>query len=203
MESAVLTTEKGVRMSLDAPYVLEEQMRHTILMAGISLLTISGSALAASPNPPNRADLAAPKVQLAQVQVQVPAAQPSPSATILTTPSSPPAAVVTTPGSQPSAAVITTPGAQASTVTTMPSANPASTTVVVAPTAPPPPQAENPPPAPGPSYVWSQGHWWWDGTQYVWKPGSYVMRPTTVAHWRPGYWQQGPNGWFWVDGSWN
>src|SRR5271169_4434818 len=108
-------------------------MRHTILMAGISMLAISGSALAASPIPPNSADLAAPKVQLAQVQVHVPAAQPSPSATIVTTPSSPPAAVVTTPGSQPSA-VITTSGSQPSVVTTTPSANPASTTVVVAPT---------------------------------------------------------------------
>jgi hypothetical protein len=84
-------------------------MRHTILMAGISMLAISGSALAASPIPPNSAHLAAPNVQLAQVQLQVPAAQPSPSATIVTTPSSPPAAVVTTPGLQPSA-VITTPG---------------------------------------------------------------------------------------------
>ena len=155
-------------------------MRHAILMAGISMLAISGSALAANPIPPNSADLAAPNVQLAQVQVQVPAAQPSPSATIVTTPSSPPAAVVTTPGSQPS------------TVTTTPSTNPASTTVVVAPTAPPPPQAENPPPAPGPRYVWAPGHWWWDGTQYVWKPGSYVVPPTTVARWTPGYWQQGP-----------
>jgi hypothetical protein len=198
----VLTIEKGVPESLDARYVLEEQMRHTILMAGISMLAISGSALAASPIPPNSADLAAPKVQLAQVQVQVPAAQPSPSATIVTAPSSPPAAVVTTPGSQPSA-VITTPSSQPSAVTTTPSANPASTPVVVAPTAPPPPQAENPPPAPGPSYVWSQGHWWWDGTQYVWKPGSYVVPPTTVARWTPGYWQQGPTGWVWIDGSWN
>jgi hypothetical protein len=34
------------------PCVLEEQMRHTILMAGISMLAISGSALAASPIPP-------------------------------------------------------------------------------------------------------------------------------------------------------
>ena len=166
-------------------------MRHAILMAGISMLAISGSALAASPIPSDSADLAAPNVQLAQVQVQVPAAQPSPSATIVTTPSSPPAAVVTTPGSQTSA------------VTTTPSTNPASTTVVVAPTAPPPPQAENPPPAPGLTYVWAPRHWWWDGTQYVWKPGSYVVPPTTVARWTPGYWQQGPNGWVWIEGSWN
>lgn len=177
-------------------------MRHAILMAGISMLAISGSALAASPIPPSSADLAAPNVQLAQVQVQVPAAQPSPSATIVTTPSSPPAAVVTTPGSQPSA-VITAPGSQSSTVTTAPSTNPASTTVVVAPTAPPLPQAENPPPTPGPTYVWAAGHWWWDGTQYVWKPGSYVVPPTTVARWTPGYWQQGPDGWFWVPGNWD
>jgi hypothetical protein len=45
-------------------------MRHAILIAGISMLAISGSALAASPISPNSADLAAPKVQLAQVQVQ-------------------------------------------------------------------------------------------------------------------------------------
>jgi len=153
-------------------------MRHSILMAGISLLAISGPVLAGNPTPPNNVG-SAPGVQLAQVQVQVPSA-------------STPTAVVTTPGTSPSA------------VTSTSGSVPASTTVVVtAPTAPPPAQAETPPPAPGPRYVWAQGHWSWDGTQYVWNPGRYVIPPTTVARWTPGYWQQSPTGWVWTDGSWN
>jgi YXWGXW repeat-containing protein len=181
---AVLTIEKGVGKA-SAPYALEEDMRHAILMAGISILAITGSALAHSSTPLHLSDAAAADMRLAQVQIQ------APPGTVVTTPSLPSGAVVTTPGSSP---IVTTPSA---------GSNPASTTVVVAPTAPPPPQAETPPPAPGPSYVWRTGHWWWDGAQYVWKPGRYVMPPTTVARWRPGYWQEGPSGWFWVDGSWN
>ena len=172
-------------------------MRHALLIAGISALAISGPALADSPIPSNSANLAPQSTELAQVQLQVPAG------TVVTTPGSPstqPSTVVTTPGSAP-ATVVTSPGSSSAAATP---SNPASTTVVVAaPTAPPPPQAENPPPAPGPTYVWNQGHWSWDGTQYVWKPGSYVVPPTTVARWRPGYWQQGPDGWVWIDGSWN
>jgi WXXGXW repeat (2 copies) len=161
-------------------------MRHALLLAGISALAIGGPALADSPIPLHSANLAPQSTELAQVQLQVPAG------TVVTTPGSPPPAVVTSPGSSSAAATPST------------NSNPASTTVVVtAPTAPPPPQAENPPPSPGPSYVWNQGHWSWDGAQYVWTLGRYVVPPTTVARWTPGYWQQGPNGWVWIDGSWN
>ncbi len=141
-------------------------MRHAILMAGISVLAISGSAFAQNSVPLNSAVIAAPSTQPAQLQVQ------APPGTVITTPASP--------------------------------SKPASTTVVVtAPTEPPPPRVETPPPAPGPSYVWMNGHWGWDGAQYVWTPGHYVVPPTTVARWTPGYWQQDPNGWVWIEGSWN
>ena len=135
-------------------------MRHAFLMAGISVLAITGPALAQSSIPLHRSDAAAAGMRLSQVQIQAP-----------------PGTVVTTPGSSPAAA------------TAAPGTGPASTTVVVtAPAAPPPSRAENPHPPPGPDYVW--------------KSGSYVIPPPTMARWTPGYWQQGPDGWVWVPGSW-
>ena len=134
-------------------------MRHSILMAGISLLAISGPVLAGNPTPPNNVR-SAPGVQLAQVQVQVPSA-------------STPTAVVTTPGTSPSA------------VTSTSGSVPASTTVVVtAPTAPPPAQAETPPPAPGPRYVWAQGHWSWTARSICGTPAatSYRQPRSRVGH---------------------
>ena len=80
---------------------------------------------------------------------------------------------------------------------------PAGTTVIVAPTAPPPPQTESPPPPPSPTYVWDPGRWNWNGVQYVWRPGSYVEKPTVTATFVPGHWQQAPNGWVWADSHWD
>src|SRR5579871_5881102 len=79
----------------------------------------------------------------------------------------------------------------------------AGTATVVAPYAPPPPQAETPPPAPSPLAVWQPGYWAWNGAQFAWTPGHYVMRPTPTANWVPGHWQQGPGGWSWIDGYWS
>ena len=42
----------------------------------------------------------------------------------------------------------------------------------------------------------------WSGGQYVWIGGQYAERPAPSANWVPGYWQQGPNGWIWVEGRW-
>ena len=51
---------------------------------------------------------------------------------------------------------------------------------------PPPPPARRPPApapvveavpvAPGAYYVWRPGHWRWNGAQWVWVRGRYVMR---------------------------
>lgn len=78
----------------------------------------------------------------------------------------------------------------------------AGTTTMVAPYAPPPQRIENPPPSSSPLAVWAPGHWSWNGTQFEWVSGHYVMRPSATATWHPGYWQQGPAGWTWTEGSW-
>jgi hypothetical protein len=76
-------------------------------------------------------------------------------------------------------------------------------TIIIAPKAPPAPEAETPPPSPSPSFVWEPGHWAWTGTAFDWQPGKYVEKPTVTATYTPGHWQQGPEGWAWVDGSWD
>jgi WXXGXW repeat (2 copies) len=75
---------------------------------------------------------------------------------------------------------------------------------IVAPFAPPPPQVETPPSSPSPAMVWQPGHWSWSWIEnrYAWTPGNYVSRPTPTANWVPGYWQQGPSGWMWIEGRW-
>jgi WXXGXW repeat (2 copies) len=89
-----------------------------------------------------------------------------------------------------------------STAPVAPAPSYAGTTTIVAPYAPPPERMENPPPSSSPLAVWAPGHWSWNGTQFVWDSGHYVMRPSATATWHPGYWQQGPAGWTWIDGSW-
>src|SRR5262249_19226679 len=67
---------------------------------------------------------------------------------------------------------------------------------------PPPDRYEvMPPPPPGPHrWVWTRGHWRWDGHRYAWAHGRYIER----AHgdWRPGHWEHRHDGWFWVEGAW-
>ena len=68
-------------------------------------------------------------------------------------------------------------------------------------TPPPAPVAEAlPPPLPG--YAWQPGHWFWDGAQYRWQSGKYIVQPTNNATFTPGYWQHYSGGWAWVDGRW-
>jgi hypothetical protein len=60
--------------------------------------------------------------------------------------------------------------------------NAGTTTVTVAPIAPPPAQVETPPPAPSPLAMWQPGHWSWNGSQYFWTSGHYVERPSPSAN---------------------
>jgi hypothetical protein len=80
--------------------------------------------------------------------------------------------------------------------------NAGTTTVIVAPMAPPAPLVETPPPATSPLAIWQPGHWSWIDGQFTWTPGHYVLRPSPTANWVPGYWQQGPTGWTWIEGHW-
>lgn len=81
-----------------------------------------------------------------------------------------------------------------------------SSTVIIAPSAPPAPRAETipPPPGSGPQTVtWVEGHWTWNGTGWVWHNGHYVTRPAATAVWEPGHWKQrASGGYIWIAGHW-
>ena len=69
--------------------------------------------------------------------------------------------------------------------------------------APPAPVAETPPPPPHEGWVWQPGYQKWDGSQYVWVPGTYVQAPQPKAEWIPGHWKdQGDGSYLWVEGHW-
>lgn len=56
-------------------------------------------------------------------------------------------------------------------------------------------------PAPRHGYVWSQGHWEWNGHRHFWVPGVWIVE-------RPGYvysaptWYQNNGGWYMRQGGW-
>lgn len=77
-------------------------------------------------------------------------------------------------------------------------------TVIVAPSAPPAPQVETiPPPPTSQLSYWRPGHWTWTGADWAWDSGAYVTRPQPTAVWVPGQWAPQPTGGYvWVDGHW-
>jgi hypothetical protein len=68
--------------------------------------------------------------------------------------------------------------------------------------APPAPVVEVAPAPPAPGYVWQPGYWNWNGVQYVWVPGVYVVPPYAHAVWVPGSWVRHGGGWVWGPGHW-
>src|ERR1700745_3856681 len=68
--------------------------------------------------------------------------------------------------------------------------------------APPAPVVETVPVPPAPGYVWQPGYWSWNGVQYVWVPGVYVMPPYARAVWVPGTWVGRGGGWVGPAGHW-
>ena len=74
------------------------------------------------------------------------------------------------------------------------------TTEVVA-QAPPAPPVETVVESPGPTYVWAQGEWVWNGT-WVWVPGHWVYPPRPHTVWVAGYWRHDAYGWHRVPGYW-
>jgi WXXGXW repeat (2 copies) len=67
---------------------------------------------------------------------------------------------------------------------------------------PPPVRVETQTLAPGPGYAWTTGYWRWTGTDYVWVPGSWIVRPRPAAVWVAGHWIRRPGGWVWIAGHW-
>jgi len=68
--------------------------------------------------------------------------------------------------------------------------------------APPPVRIETQTVSPGPTYVWTRGHWGWIAGQYQWIPGTWVARPRPAAVWVEGHWLRRGGGWVWIGGRW-
>lgn len=56
--------------------------------------------------------------------------------------------------------------------------------------------------APGRGFVWVPGYHAWNGTAYVWTPGSWVRPPRPGARWVPHRWVHRRGGWVLVEGRW-
>jgi hypothetical protein len=69
-------------------------------------------------------------------------------------------------------------------------------------TAPPATRVEVIGTAPGPDYIWIDGHWGWQGGEYIWVGGRWDRRPHANAKWVPGHWKHGRRGWIWSEGHW-
>jgi hypothetical protein len=59
-----------------------------------------------------------------------------------------------------------------------------------------------PPPIPGPGYIWGPGYWAWDGDDYYWVPGTWMLAPAVGLLWTPGYWGWGGGVYAWHGGYW-
>lgn len=66
---------------------------------------------------------------------------------------------------------------------------------------PPPAKVEVRTTAPGPGYVWIDGHWTRRGHAWVWVPGQW-RRARTGLRWVPGRWEQRGHRWYRVEGHW-
>jgi hypothetical protein len=66
--------------------------------------------------------------------------------------------------------------------------------------APPPDRVEHAPP-PRDGYVWSAGHWEWNGRAYAWESGTWIVE-RRAAHWVAGRWDQVGAQWHYVPGHW-
>ncbi len=55
-------------------------------------------------------------------------------------------------------------------------------------TAPPDLPAEDQPPCSQDGELWTPGYWSWNGAEYDWVPGVWLLPPIVGAFWTPGYW---------------
>ena len=58
------------------------------------------------------------------------------------------------------------------------------------------------PVAPGPDYMWTPGYWAYGPDGYFWVPGTWVLAPTPGLLWTPGYWGWGGGVYLWHAGYW-
>jgi hypothetical protein len=48
--------------------------------------------------------------------------------------------------------------------------------------------------APAPNDIWQPGYWAWGPNGYYWVPGTWIPAPQTGMYWTPGYWGASPSG---------
>ena len=55
---------------------------------------------------------------------------------------------------------------------------------------------------PGPDYIWAPGYWAWGPDGYYWVPGTWVLAPAPGLLWTPGYWGWNDGFYVWHAGYW-
>jgi hypothetical protein len=58
------------------------------------------------------------------------------------------------------------------------------------------------PPCPEPGWMWTPGYWAYGPDGYFWVPGTWVPAPYEGALWTPGYWGWGSGAYVWYPGYW-
>lgn len=58
------------------------------------------------------------------------------------------------------------------------------------------------PPCPEPGWMWTPGYWAYGPDGYYWVPGTWVPAPYEGALWTPGYWGWGDGLYVWHGGYW-
>lgn len=71
---------------------------------------------------------------------------------------------------------------------------------IVTDVAPPAPRLEHAPPHRD-GYVWTGGHWEWNGRFYTWVSGSFIVERRN-AHWIADHWEQMGAQWRYIPGHW-
>jgi hypothetical protein len=70
-------------------------------------------------------------------------------------------------------------------------------------TSPPPPLPDvDQPPCPEDGDLWTPGYWAWDGAEYSWVSGVWVIPPGVEVFWTPGYWGYSGNVFVFHRGYW-
>jgi hypothetical protein len=65
---------------------------------------------------------------------------------------------------------------------------------------PPPDRVEHAPPQRD-GYVWSAGHWEWNGRAYAWQSGTWIVE-RRAARWVAARWEQAGAQWHYLAGHW-
>lgn len=55
---------------------------------------------------------------------------------------------------------------------------------------------------PGPDYIWTPGYWAYGPDGYYWVPGTWVLAPEPGLLWTPGWWGFGDGVYVWHRGYW-